>query len=95
MKKYAFLLLLPLAWGCDVLSGEETYDVRGRVVNAQTGQPIEDMFVALGCSYMGFTVFDSTRTNINGEFRIVYSHKKGFGETVCFCKRRFLLESIQ
>lgn len=73
MKKYAFLLVLPLLWGCDVLSGNETYDVRGHVVNAQTGQPIEGVFVSLGTTHFGSTVLAWDETSEDGSFRVRYT----------------------
>ena len=46
--------------------------MRGRVVNAQTGQPIEGVSVSIARPSMGYTAMDSSRTLQDGSFKLIY-----------------------
>lgn len=79
MKKLVLAALWLAVSGCDLFSDQETYDVRGRVVNAETGLPIEGVFVSLGHPNFGVTVLAWDETSENGTFRIRYKESKNTG----------------
>lgn len=76
MKKLVFVLFLLVASGCDFFSSEKTYDVRGRVVDIETGKPIEGIFVAMGTVNLGFYPRDTISSDREGIFRLRYSSNK-------------------
>jgi len=59
-----------------VLTGSKTYEVRGRVIDADTKQPIGGILIAIGVTNLGFFPVDTMTTGQDGHFHLKYRTDK-------------------
>src|SRR5690606_35854496 len=77
MKRHSILAAILLLGGCDLFAGEKdiVIEATGRVVNAETGEPIEGLSAVIAevPSSIGATVVRaSTQTDTEGRFSLRY-----------------------